>query len=342
MISVTIWITYKCNLRCKYCYENNRFATDNEETVQYNEIINFVKYIADANPRDEIIINFHGGEPLLFFDRIKDFVELLSTSLGQRDIYFGITTNGTLLNEEIIRYLNEKFNEISVSIDGIKRVHDKYRISADGRGSYDKIITNLNKSAIDKEKIRIRMTLTSYGVPFFYDSVCELYKKGYKYIVPAIAVNDPGWSEEKFEQLYGGIKELINNGFSDLKFLQKLLEDKKPFSPCAGGIKTFNIGCDNNVYPCEYVVGIKKFSLGNLSDYKDVLCNGVKRNKSYLAMNKRDCQECSYKEYCEAERCKLYNYINSYDLLLPSDNQCQVEHLKYRVWRDFVCHSYQR
>ena len=338
MISFSIWLTEKCNMHCLYCYEKDNFTSKNDMPECYDKIVGFIKYISEKYPHDDIIVNFDGGEPLLRFNTLKVLVNLLDSAIDKKRIQYGITTNGTLLNEEIAEYISKKFADISISIDGIKNVHNRNRLFRDGNGSYDKILNNINESGFDKKNIRIRMTLTAFGANYFYDSVQELYKLGFRYIVPAIAVNDIDWTQKKFDQLFENLKRIADSEYSNLSFFQKLVDYKIPLSLCTGGIKTFNIGCDCNIYPCEYVVGIKKFSLGNLFDYKKAYHNGLEYRQIYETVNDGDCVECSYLSFCETSRCKYYNYINNNDLFTPSVNQCQVEHLKYKIWRLFGCH----
>ena len=337
MLSFAIWVTEQCNLCCKYCYENGITTRKHQMTDNIEEVIKFIKIISTRYSKDLILVTFHGGEPLLNFELIVKYVNRLKIEYDKR-IQFGITTNGTILNERIAKFLVENFEEISISIDGIKMIHDKNRVFPSGRGSYDRVIKNIHFFK-HKKRIRVRMTVTAESAKYFYDSIRDLYNKGFRYIVPAIAVNDTGWNENTFNQLYLSIKKLINDGYSDLEFLKRLLNTPIPMSSCKGGVKSFNISSQNKIFPCEYVIGIDEFCLGTVKnpikifEKEDMLIN------QYQKKNLSCCAECSYEIYCEATRCKYYNYLNSGNTNLPIDNQCKVEHLKYYIWRTLGCKS---
>lgn len=336
MISFTIWITEKCNLGCKYCYEQDLFK-NKRNTGKYSEnVVGFITSIAELYPDEEVLITFHGGEPLLGIEVIEQYVDRLKKYFMDR-VQFCITTNGTLLNEKNIEFLCKNFCDISVSLDGIKSINDKNRINKAGEGTYDLVVKNLEKISIPKHSIRIRMTITAEAVEVFYKSITELVSKGYTFLVPVVAVNDPNWNDEKICELFSQVKKLISEGYGELPFLKRLLEEPKILSRCNGGIKNFSIATDEKVYPCEYVMGNELFCLGTLGDGIGIIKKAEKYMSLYYSHNEGACAECSYEKYCDAGRCKCYNYINSGELLSPSDNQCRIEHLNYRIWREFGC-----
>lgn len=334
MLAFAIWVTEKCNLRCRYCYENGNFARNREMNNDIDDVLSFIDFFANKYPDDEILISFHGGEPLLKIDLIKNYVANLKQKYSEK-VQFGITTNGTLLTEKIAKVLNENFSDLSVSIDGLKAVHDKNRIYTSGEGSYDKILENIEKSGIEKSRIRVRMTIMAESSSYFKSSVENLLDNGFYYIVPAVAANDNAWSEETFEQLQKEVESLLENGGSKLEFIKRLINEKHILTKCVGGIKTFNISVDKKVYPCEYIVGNVDFSIGTVYSPQKVFERNRELTKLYENSNEGKCETCSYSEFCEATRCKYYNFINSGHLLKPSDNQCMIEHLKYRMWRKY-------
>lgn len=336
MISFTIWITEKCNLACKYCYEQS-FFEDGRCDGTYNEaVVSFIKNIADYYPDDDIIISFHGGEPLLGFDVIKKYVRKLKFIFRER-VQFSITTNGTLIDSEIADYLVRYFSNISISLDGIKTINDKNRVNNAGCGTYDVVMNNLLMLPVRKNALRIRMTLTAEAVDYFYDSIVDLVSKGYTFMAPVIAVNDAGWDDSKIDKLFLQIQKLVDNGYGYLPFIKRLCEEPRVLSQCNGGIKSFNVSIKGKIYPCEYVIGNDGFCLGDIQDGISIIDNGKKYISIYNKKNEGACEECSYSAYCDAVRCKYYNYVNNGDLLEPSDNQCRVERLNYRIWREFGC-----
>lgn len=334
MLLFTIWVTEKCNLRCTYCYENKTINRETEMDDDIKNVITFIDFFANKYIDDEIFVSFHGGEPLLKIALIKQYVKSMQKIYGDR-IQFGITTNGTLLTDETAIFLTQNFSDFSISIDGMQMSHDKNRKFISGNGSYDCIFRNIEKYHIDKSKIRIRMTITADTSRYFKSNVRGLLDYGFCYIVPIIAANDNGWTKERFCQLQKDLEEMIKEKRSKLAFIERLIEEKHVLSKCTGGIKTFNISVDKQVYPCEYVVGINYFSMGTVDSPNNIMEQGERLKLLYDSPNDGHCRECSYSGYCEAVRCKYYNYLNNNHLLKPNENQCSIEHIKYKVWKKY-------
>ncbi len=336
MISFTIWVTEKCNLACRYCYEHDFFGSQRYNGKYSEDVISFIKEIASLYCDDDIVIMFHGGEPLLEFDIVKQYVSCLQ-GLFQDRVSFCITTNGILMNDAIAEYLVKNFVDISVSLDGNKSVNDRNRVNKLGQGTYDLVMANLEKIPIRKDAIRIRMTITADSVEYFYESIVDLVAKGFTFLVPVIAVNDNKWDDLKIDILYNQVERLLNNGYGYLPFLEKACNMPRILPKCNGGIKSFNISVNNKIYPCEYIVGDDKFCIGEVGDGVHVIKRAEEFAKVYYENNDGACSNCSYSSYCDAVRCKFHNYANTSSLLVPSDNQCRAEQLNYRIWREFGC-----
>ena len=104
---VNIWITFNCNFRCRYCYVNTGCEHSNMKQDVADQVINFIK--KNIKPDQELVINFHGGEPIINFEMVKYIVDKCE-SVFQNKVSFGITTNASLLDDYKINYLAEKFN----------------------------------------------------------------------------------------------------------------------------------------------------------------------------------------------------------------------------------------
>ena len=163
-----IGITEQCNLRCTYCcysglYENNRsHSTKGLKTEDIDNIYTFIKSIVAKVP---VLISFYGGEPLLQYPLIQYAIET-GKSIFHDDVLFSITTNGTLLSPDKIDWLFENNVDINLSLDGSQPFHDKNRIYANGKGSYDDISHALeyinHHYPSHRKKISIQLTLKSY------------------------------------------------------------------------------------------------------------------------------------------------------------------------------------
>ena len=131
-------ITENCNLRCKYCTFSgsyHSFRTHSEKTMSLKMAITAIDWYLSHKDRDGYAIGFYGGEPLLAFPLIRKIVEYTRQKVGNR-AKFNMTTNGVLLNEEIAGYLISEDFTLTISLDGPRIVHDRYRVDKEGRGSF--------------------------------------------------------------------------------------------------------------------------------------------------------------------------------------------------------------
>ncbi len=142
-------VTEQCNMRCKYCVYSGTYyyeRTHSERNMSFNiarKALDF--FFAHNKDSKEPVVTFYGGEPFLNFKLIKDCVNYVKKIAGHRNVTFTITTNGTLLTNQIIDFLSENKIELAVSLDGSRDIHNRYRVFPDNKGTYDIIISNLRK-----------------------------------------------------------------------------------------------------------------------------------------------------------------------------------------------------
>ncbi len=165
-------IAHDCNLRCKYCFADEGEYKGKRELMSPKigkKAVDFV--IEKSGPRKNIEIDLFGGEPLMAFSTIKEIVEYAKEQEQKynKTIRFTMTTNGTLLNEEIMEYLDKNMGNIVLSIDGRKEVNDKVRVRVDGSGSYDSILPKIKKMVEIRDKTKqyyARGTFTRENLDF--------------------------------------------------------------------------------------------------------------------------------------------------------------------------------
>lgn len=148
-------VTERCNLRCRYCvysgiYENQRLHSSKDMNIRTAKkavdlYFTYIKEGAKYNPLRYPVIGFYGGEPLLNFDLIRKIVNYIEDTYADYNVLYTITTNGTLLNEEIIKLIIEKGFGIFISLDGSPQEHNRNRVFADGSGSFDIVYDNIRK-----------------------------------------------------------------------------------------------------------------------------------------------------------------------------------------------------
>lgn len=333
MLSFTLWVTNKCNLSCVYCYEHRSIIRmEPEKNLPLEKIVDFIKRKSAEYSKEDVYIRFHGGEPLLEYDNIKKYIKLIRAEIKKRRLFFSMTTNGILLDRKKAFFLKHNIFDLSVSIDGCKLAHDQNRVYANGKGTYDYIMNNLKLSGLNKRKLRIRMTVTANNVMYLSEGVRNLINLGFSCIVPAVAIEDKEWDDNKFQLLEKELKE-IKKEFYCNKNLRIAMIDRSEMrkkAECVGGIKSFNIAVNGDIYPCEYVVGDTFFKIGNVSD---IQIDESKLKEIHDIRKCTICDGCTYQVYCRGTRCKYINIVNSGDYNVPPDNLCEVENIKYRVYK---------
>lgn len=340
MKSYTVWVTTDCNMQCSYCYEGNNKSKNKLDIKTANDILSFIKRTMSVD-NSKIIIDFHGGEPLLNFEAIKYLVEEFQNLYGREKGSFGITTNGTLCTDEIADFLCENFTySLTISIDGIKELHNKHRRLKSGNGTYDLAIVTALKLLHRRRDTRVRMTITADTVSGLSAGVIHLMELGFEQIVPVVDYFDNNWNKEKLnilEEQLVIIKQYVNHD----KFLKKdlkinLIGTEKPVAmgSCSGGIQSCHIDPDGRIYPCSYTVGQKEYLMG------DVL-TGINNEKLghfqeiYQAQN-TSCQGCTYSMYCISTRCKYLNKEIMGEYNFPVPIVCAVENIKLKLTKNSI------
>jgi len=165
---ITLVVSEKCNMRCKYCAYSGKYLYNRNHSKKVMDLELFKKavdfYISHSGSIYEKRVSFYGGEPLINFDVIQKGVEYIKKKYSYPFDY-NMTINGTLLNEENIKYLVENNFSILISLDGPKKTHDRYRIFANGRGTFDRIYNNLKLIKYTypeyyKKKVRFNIVLS--------------------------------------------------------------------------------------------------------------------------------------------------------------------------------------
>nr|WP_237076397.1 MULTISPECIES: radical SAM protein [unclassified Neglectibacter] len=141
-------VTQNCNLRCEYCtysgkYYNRTHSTNHMSFEVASQSVDF--FMERAKDKNSVVIGFYGGEPLLEFELIKRVVSYVEENYGEKKVSYGMTTNGTLLTEDVVTFLIEKHFNIIISLDGPKDQHDKYRRFVSGKGSFDVVMENMQR-----------------------------------------------------------------------------------------------------------------------------------------------------------------------------------------------------
>ena len=193
--ALCLHIAHDCNLACKYCfaeegeYHGRRALMDYETGKQALDFL-----IANSGSRRNLEVDFFGGEPLLNFDVVKQLVAYgrEQEKIHDKHFRFTLTTNGVLLNDDIMEFANKEMDNVVLSIDGRKEVHDRMRPFRKGAGSYDLIVPKFQKLAESRNQDRyyVRGTYTHFNTDFSKD-VLHLADLGFKQISVEPVVAQP-------------------------------------------------------------------------------------------------------------------------------------------------------
>lgn len=204
LMLASIWVTTACNMRCDYCYEgmDKSYEMMSRETVDIaiDYILSQYKQMADTT----LIVQFHGGEPLMNFEIVKYTTNQIKEAfIGQDDVLlFGMTTNGTLLDAEKMSFLATNINYgLSISLDGRKDTHDLHRKLHNGKGSYDLVTSNALQLLTLRTDIRARLTFNSETVAELYDNAVHLVKLGFGKVACIPDYYDSRWNEDHMKLL---------------------------------------------------------------------------------------------------------------------------------------------
>ncbi len=330
-----IWVTRKCNFVCSYCYEG---LVKKNMSINRKMSIDIIKFIRKKmnNKNDTIIVNFHGGEPLLEYKEVKFLIENLKAEYAN-NIRFGITTNGYLLDDEKIDFLTKYCDySMSISLDGGKEINDLNRKHLYNIETYDVILENAKKLISKNINTRCRMTVTSNNVGYLFDSVKEMYKLGFRVIIPVVDYYDSNWDKSKLNSLKSEYINIVNffdkdlrNGKITIGFISDYAKRLKN-GVCNPNDCTINIDSNGDLYPCAVVVGTKEYLIGNIFEGT----NSQKVNKILQESSKvvYECKGCSNYDYCKVTRCKIINKLETGQYDKPSPIHCFVENMLHAIY----------
>lgn len=341
--ALCLHIAHDCNLACRYCFAeegeyHGRRALMSFETGK--KALDFL--IANSGTRRNLEVDFFGGEPLMNFDVVKQLVAYgrEQEKLHDKHFRFTLTTNGVLIDDDVIEFANREMDNVVMSIDGRKEVHDKMRPFRKGAGSYDLIVPKFQKFAESRNQDRyyVRGTYTHHNLDFSQD-VLHLADLGFKQISvePVVAQESDDYAirEEDLPQLFEEYDHLAaemvrrnkeGNGFNFFHFMIDLEGGPcvyKRLSGCGSGTEYLAVTPWGDFYPCHQFVGNEKFLLGNVdegitnTDLRDEFkcCNVYAKEK---------CRNCFARFYCSGG-CAANSYNFHGDICDAYDIGCELQ-----------------
>lgn len=341
--AMCLHVAHDCNLRCRYCFasqgdfKGERLLMD-EETGK--KALDFL--LQNSGNRRNLEVDFFGGEPLMNFDLVKTLVKYgrEEEKKYNKNFRFTLTTNGVLLDDDKIDFINEHMSNVVLSLDGRKSINDHMRPTISGKGSYDIIIPKFKKliEARGNKEYYIRGTFTSENLDFSED-LKEFYKLGFKStsIEPVVTEDSQAYAirEEHLQKILDEYEKMsrdyieIRKDDPDFKFFHFMIDLSggpcviKRTVGCGAGSEYIAVTPEGDIFPCHQFVGEEEFKLGNVNTGID---NPKIRDefKCSNVFTKDDCPTCWARYYCSGG-CHANSHYTNNNLKKPYRIGCEME-----------------
>ena len=344
--ALCIHICHDCNLRCRYCIADEGAYHSEREFMSEQTAKRAIDFLIENSGNRRVLeVDFFGGEPLMCLQTIKNVVcyaKEKAAAVGKKFL-FTTTTNALLLNDEAVEFFNEEMENVVLSLDGRKEVHDAIRKTVNGKGSYDFVIDNIKnfvKKRGDKHYY-VRGTFTAKNLDFSKD-VLFLAENGFDSISmePVVTdIDDLAIKEEHLPRILQEYESLCDSylekygkgeGFNFFHFNVDLEGGpclSKRVSACGAGNEYFSVAPNGDLYPCHQFVGDEKFKMGNVFDGK--LDGDIRNTFATNCLFTRDkCGDCFAKFICSGG-CSANNYHFCGDMNTPYEVTCAM--MKKRI-----------
>lgn len=315
--ALCIHIAHTCNLNCSYCFASQGKYHGDRALMSFEvgkRALDFL--VENSGSRHNLEVDFFGGEPLMNFDVVKQMVEYARSieKKYNKNFRFTLTTNGMLIDDDVIDFANREMSNVVLSLDGRKEVHDKYRVDYTGKGSWETIVPKFQKLVESRggKNYYMRGTFT-HANPDFLNDIKQMLDLGFTELSMEPVVSAPGDAEEltaedlpiileQYEKLAELMRERDKAGtpFTFYHYMIDLTGGPciyKRISGCGSGTEYMAVTPWGDLYPCHQFVGEEKFKLGDI-------WNGVTNKETveeFASCNvyaRPECHDCWAKLYC--------------------------------------------
>lgn len=340
--ALCLHVAHTCNLNCSYCFAAQGKYQGERALMSFEvgkRALDFL--IENSGNRKNLEVDFFGGEPLMNFDVVKRLVEYARSIEKEhsKNFRFTLTTNGVLIDDDVIDFCNREMNNVVLSLDGRKEVHDRLRKDYRGNGSYDLIVPKFQEFVEKRgdKSYYIRGTYTHKNTDFTND-IFHMADLGFKELSMEPVVCAPGeeyaLTEDDlpvlFEQYEILAKEMLkrdseNRGFTFYHYMIDLSNGPciyKRISGCGSGTEYLAVTPWGELFPCHQFVGDEKYSMGNI--YDGVTNTKMRdRFKKCNVYSRPECADCWAKLYCSGG-CAANAYHATGDILGVYDYGCKL------------------
>ncbi len=354
MIDLTLELNRKCNLRCTYCYIEEK---DNQEMdlVTAEQAIDFAvaKIEQQCHKNRSIKVNFLGGEPLLSFPLMKQVVAYCGQQAQQYgiDFHFSVTTNGTICNDEILSFLVRHRSSLKVSLDGPKEVNDANRITPSGEGSYDLVIKNFPYfSAYEKsvqKHIQLSSVTTKESYQNYYNNIIFFTGLGFRYIDSGMDTRTSDWNSKELSDLKEQIEQALlyfmdcheaGNPFfwTFIDTAYKRYKNTYRLYFCGSGIIQFYIKHNGDIHMCPTVLD-KKYKLGTIGHVgnSEFYKQTILAHKNIKKLDNTVCSACEYEQWCSAKGCFAASIVNNGSVHKPNKLSCEMFRFRFDLVKKY-------
>ena len=315
--ALCLHIAHTCNLNCEYCFASQGKYNGERALMSFEvgkRALDFL--VENSGQRKNLEVDFFGGEPLMNFQVVKDLVKYARSIEKEKgkNFRFTLTTNGVLIDDDVIEFANKEMHNVVLSLDGRKEVHDRYRVDYNGKGSWEKIVPKFQKlvNARGNKDYYMRGTFTHFN-PDFLEDILVMLDLGFT----ELSMEPVVCPEGDKNQLTDSDIEIVKTQYEELaKLMLERKRQGKPFtfyhymidlkggpciykriSGCGSGTEYMAVTPTGDLYPCHQFVGDDKFKLGNV--FTGVTNKEI--TKEFLDCNvyaREDCKDCWAKLYC--------------------------------------------
>ncbi|MBR2337244.1 MAG: thioether cross-link-forming SCIFF peptide maturase [Clostridia bacterium] len=315
--ALCLHVAHTCNLNCSYCFASQGKYHGERAVMSYEvgkRALDFL--IENSGTRRNLEVDFFGGEPLMNFDVVK---RLVAYARGiekekNKNFRFTLTTNGVLVDDDVIEFANKEMSNVVLSLDGRKEVHDKFRVDYSGKGSWENIVPKFQKFVKERgnKDYYMRGTFTHHN-PDFLEDIKTMLDLGFTELSMEPVVCPSGDPSEltnedlpivlkQYEDLASLMIERDRQG-KPFTFYHYMIDLKggpciyKRISGCGSGTEYMAVTPWGDLYPCHQFVGEELFKLG---DVWQGVTNKDAQNEfaSCNVYAREECKDCWAKLYC--------------------------------------------
>lgn len=315
--ALCLHVAHTCNLNCSYCFASQGKYHGDRALMSFEvgkRALDFL--IENSGSRTNLEVDFFGGEPLMNWDVVKELVKYARSQEGpcHKNFRFTLTTNGMLIDDDVIDFANKEMSNVVLSLDGRKEIHDRLRVDYAGNGSYDRIVPKFQELVKSRggKNYYMRGTFT-HANPDFTKDIFHMADLGFTELSmepvvaspddpAALTASDIELVKEQYEILAKEMlrREKEGRPITFYHYMLDLTEGPciyKRISGCGSGTEYMAVTPWGDLYPCHQFVGDEKYKLGDI--WNGVTNDSLREQfRSCNAYSRSECNDCWAKFYC--------------------------------------------